>query len=138
LYTLVENYFKQIEKINGVNSNVGEINPYKSSLVPKVLINCLINSLSKDPTVLPPVKNQINKLDHKTKLTFKMAAFIVMKTMKQRKVILYKDKMVIKKSDKYREKMKECEKKILKLAPQIEGRSRKIDDEVKEISILND
>lgn len=41
--------------------------------------------------------------------------------------------MLIKKSDKYIEKMKECERKILKLAPQIEGRSRKIDDEVKEI-----
>lgn len=60
-----------------------------------------------------------------------MAAFIVMKTMKQRQIILYKDKMLIKKSDKYREKMKECEKKILQLAPQIEGRSKKIDDEVK-------
>lgn len=125
---LVENYFKQIHK-NEQEKAAEEKNRYKSSIIPRFLISCLIQSLSKDPEVLPP-KTLLPANENKPKLSFRMAALIVMKTLRRRDVILYKDKQQIKQSDKYKQKIREYEEKILKMAPQIEGRSKLIDEEV--------
>lgn len=102
---------------------------YRSPIIPRVLINCLIENLSKDPEVLPA--KSFLKLEIETKLSFRMVAMIVIKTLKQRKCILYSDRQTIKQSEKYKNQMKEYEMKMLKLAPQIEGRSRLINDEVR-------
>lgn len=146
MYTLVENYFKlirknkrekkKIEANNGANSEANgggassTSNRYTSPIIPRFLINCLITNLSRDPDVLP-AKNLLAESERRPKLSFRMAAFIVMKTLKKRDVILYKDKQQIKSSEKYKQKIREYEERILRMAPQIEGRSKLIDDDVR-------
>lgn len=122
----MENYFKQIQK-KETEKTSGD--SYKSSIIPRVLISCLIQNLSKDPEVLP-AKTLLLSNETRPKLSFRLAAFIVMKTLKKRDVLLHKDKQQIRQSVKYKQKVKEYEEKILKMAPQIEGRSRLINDEV--------
>lgn len=132
---LVENYFKQIQKNESAKNNgsssqdASKENRYTSAIIPRFLLNCLITNLSRDPEVLPP-KAILPENERRPKLSFRMAAFIVMKTLKKRDVILHKDKQQIKSSDKYKQKIKEYEEKILRMAPEVEGRSLLIDDEV--------
>jgi hypothetical protein len=60
------------------------------------------------------------------------ASLIITKTLKhKRKILLYKEKKIIKESSKFRSRINEYELKSLKLAPQVEGRSITItEDEV--------
>lgn len=125
LYTLVENYFKAINSIK--NSN--EIEVHRTQIVPKVKINSLINKYKEDSEILP--KKTITR-EEKRHLTFRFVANFVIQTLKQRKVLLYKDKKVIKSSEKFRASLKKIEKKSLDMAPECENRSIQIqDDKVK-------
>lgn len=124
MYTLVENYFKKVEEIKS-KSLTDE--PHRAQIVPKVVISSLIDKLSRDPEI---ISSKMHLKPHtKAKLSFRLVAIIVLETLKRRKVLLYKDRKIIKKSIKFQNKMHEYEKKSLELAPEVEGRSLCINNE---------
>lgn len=134
MYTLVENHFKQIkDRQTGVNNKEDSVKG--SPLIPRVLISCIVKDLSKDPEVLP--KKQTPTEQSKKRMSFRFVAQIVLETLKQRKVLLSKEKRIIRQSQKFKTRMQELEQKSLKLAPEVEGRSRLIDDQVTLSHILN-
>ncbi len=98
----------------------------KPSLVPLVIINSVINKLSNDPEVM---KQQENKRPNsQRKITFRTAVMMVITLSHKRKVLLYKDKKIIRQSLKFKSFIKKLEMKSLKLEPSIEGRSIRIEN----------
>lgn len=123
MYTLVENYFKTV---NELKEDKLKNEKYRSQIIPKVIISSLMDKLSKDPEVLPD-KNLIMPL--RTRLTFRLTAMIVLQTLKQRKILLHKEKQIIKQSVKFQSSIQEYERKSLDLAPKVENRSVKIENQ---------
>lgn len=124
LYTLVENHFKAIDTARSSHSS------HAANLVPRVIIDSIVKKLAADPEVH---SNNVSALMQKektgNKLTFKMAALVVIKTLHMRKVLLSSDRRAIKSHEKFKEQMRKYEEKCLRLAPQVEGRSLKITDD---------
>ena len=100
------------------------IDKFRSSIVPLVFVNRLINNLSEDPTILdqesPLASPSASNLQ---KLNFYNAAFIVTKVLSHKqKVLSRRQRQIIKQSDKYKSKMREYEEKAMKLEPKLENR----------------
>ena len=90
-----------------------------------VVKNNLMKKLSEDHQVLTPF--QPRSIDS-PRLSFRTAAILIVKLMKRRKKgLLQHDKQLIKQSTAYKKIMKGLEEKFIKLAPEIEGRSIKIE-----------
>lgn len=128
---LVENHFKAVKTLKTKqNSNAEEDEEEKSkktpSIVPLVIINAVINKLSKDPEVMKQQENA--RPGSQKKITFRTAVLMVISLSHQRKVLLYKDKKIIRQSLKYKNFIKNLEMKSLKLEPKIEGRSIRIEN----------
>ena len=125
MHTLVENHFKAVKLLNH-DKTCTTTTSHRCCIVPRVISNTLIKELSHDQEVLAPFESQ--RLDS-PKLSFRTASILILKLMKRRKkVLLQADKQIIKRSIKYRKKMRDLEEKYLKLAPEIEGRSVKIEN----------
>lgn len=117
LYTLVENYFKNVHtlKCNKATNTV-----YRPQVVPKVVVNNLIAKCSNDPDVLP--KQQMLPQD-KSRKTFRFVARFVLHTLRYRKILLNKDRKTIKSSAKFCSSLENVEKKYLEMKPECENRS---------------
>jgi hypothetical protein len=101
----------------------------RSSLVPRVIIDSIVNKLSKDPDVLPTNESRL-KLQNKNRHSFRVVVLLIINTLKHRQVLLRADKKIIKSHQKFKEQMSKYEQKCLKLAPEIEGRSIIIKDDI--------
>lgn len=113
MFNLVENHFKSIMKMKEDAAT-----RFRSSIVPLFVINSLISNLLKDPLVLKPVVCSSNK-----KLTFKMAALLIMKTLKLQKIVVSRQvKKDVKKTEQYKSIIQEYEARSMELAPKIERR----------------
>lgn len=114
MYNLVENHFKTIS----VLTQNKEIQKFRSSIVPLAIVDRLINHLSEDPSVLTEDSpHSVQKLD------FHNAAFLITKVLKYKhKTLSRKQRLQIKQSEQYKQKISEYEEKSMKLAPQIEKR----------------
>ncbi|RMZ95272.1 hypothetical protein BpHYR1_044968 [Brachionus plicatilis] len=126
LYTLVENYFKTINSIKNTSAHT-EDKVHRPQIVAKVKINNLITNCSKDPEVLP--RQKITCHERTNKLTFRFVAQFVLKTLKYRNFLLYKEKKTIKLSEKFRASLKTFENKSLDMSPECENRSIQIKDD---------
>ena len=87
----------------------------------------MITNLASD--VLNPKK------ELKKSLSFDSASFVISRALRSRSIarrtiLLYKERKLIKESEQYKQKMKELESKPLKLAPQVEGRSILIKNQI--------
>lgn len=95
----------------------------RQSIVPLITVNRLINNLSKDPEIL---KNKTNESPKKspTKMNFHNAVNVVSKILHLYKSasLSRKDRITIKESEQYKQKMKEYEEKSMKLEPMVENR----------------
>ncbi|CAF0939710.1 unnamed protein product [Brachionus calyciflorus] len=132
LYILVENYFKTVREIKEKKKDV-EV--HRSQIVPIVLIDNLVSKYSKDPEVLP--KQSLPRNDKKH-LSFKFLAFFVLETLKHRKVLLYKEKRIIKRSDKFMKSLESYERKSLEMAPKCEQRTIFVKDEKELLEYLKE
>ena len=121
VYTIVENYFKSIEKHQRHLFNK-EANKYLPSIVPRHLEKKIIDYLSNKPTVF--------KKKTENKLSFQNAVKLVMKMIKLNKTILTRrNRVIIRESEEYREKMVEYFERSISLTPKIDGRIILIKDE---------
>ena len=121
LYTIVQNHFKTIENLKK-DYDQEQQQKFRSSIVPRILVNSLIEDLSQNPNVFKP--------ESALKLNFRSTASLVTKMLSQKKKILTrKNRMVIRESKEFKEKMAEYEKKSMMLAPTIEGRIIAIQNE---------
>jgi len=125
LYNLVQNHFKTISNLK---IDI-KLDKFRSSIVPLCIVNRLINKLSNDPDVLP-VEASLEKKEHK--INFYNSAFLVTRVLSHKQRSLSRrERLIIKQSEKYKQKMKEFEEKSMQLAPQLENRIVVIkDDEV--------
>jgi hypothetical protein len=126
LYNLVQNHFKTISKLKKNQTLV----KFRSSIVPLCIVNRLINRLSHDPDVLPPAES-IEKPDKiEPKLNFYNAAFLITRVLQaKQRSLSRRERLIIKQSEKYKQKIKEFEEKSMQLAPQLENRIVIIRDE---------
>lgn len=120
LYNLVENHFKTVAKLKQNRT----LQKFRSSLVPLVVVNRLINNLSEDPNILPEdLKSTESPAVNHQKLNFANAAYLISRVLSHKqKILSRKQRMHIKQSEKYKEKMNEYEERSLMLAPQVENR----------------
>lgn len=117
LFNIVENYLKTIQDLKQ-NSN----KHLRPNIVAQVLINTVIRKIAEDPFVNKNITYGSGK-----RLTFKMAASIIMQTNKlHKKVISRKVKGEIKKTDKYKTIIHQYEEVSMQLAPKVEGRIIKL------------
>ena len=129
LFNLVENHFKTVEQLQR-NRN---LNRFRSSIVPLIVVNRLIQKLSDDPNILnedhEPVSSPI------AKLSFSNAAFLISKFLSHKqKVLSRKQRMIIRESCEFKQKIKGYEEKSIALAPSIENRILRIQNE--EVSLF--
>ena len=121
MYSIVENYFKAIQKLKTQTENEKPLK-FLPNIVPRYLENNLIRRLALDPTVL--------KQNFGNKITFKTAVKTIMIMLKLQKTVITKRyRMQIRNSDKYKNQMAEYEEKSKSLAPKIEGRIIRIENE---------
>lgn len=94
----------------------------RQSIVPLITVNRLINNLSQDPEVLKKKTDSPNKSP--TKMNFHSAVNIVSKILHLYRTasLSRKDRITIKESEQYKQKMKEYEEKSMKLEPIVENR----------------
>jgi hypothetical protein len=122
LYSMVENHFKTVNKLKENRS----LEKFRCSIVPLVLVNRLINTLSDDPSILPVRENDspVNSSANLQTMNFPSAALIITKLLSQKHkaALSRKDRIKIKQSDKYKKKIKEYEEESMKLEPRVEGR----------------
>jgi hypothetical protein len=131
LYTLVENHFKIVQAINANNNYVGNTKKslYEAALVPRIIVSRLLETLQSDPELLKEHEMaKITAQKVKKRLNMRTAATIIMQLQKQKKLFRQKDKMIIRASSKFREKLENHRNKMLKLEPAVEGRSILITD----------
>jgi len=130
---LVENHFQAVKTLSAKHNadDEEEDNEEKSkktpSIVPLVIINAVINKLSEDPEVMKRPGDLTRRPGSQRKITFRTAVLMVISLSHQRKVLLYKDKKVIRQSLKYKTFLKKLEMKSMRLEPKIEGRSIRIE-----------
>lgn len=116
LFNLVENYFITIRKIKEENQK--QLLPAR--LVPLCITNKIVQELSMEPDV---IYHTFKKDKHK--ITFRMIACVILKTIKLRSLALSKnEKKLIKSSQKFKYCLSEYHRKALELKPMIEGRIR--------------
>jgi hypothetical protein len=95
LYQLVENHFQAIQQIK-CNNSLAETNNVKvvaslitaTSLVPRVIIDAIVNKLSKDPDVMPEGNPRAEIRKH-TKLRFKVIIIIRTFNLKKNRENIY-------------------------------------------------
>lgn len=117
----MENHFKTIAKLKKDYT----LHKFRSSIVPLFIVNRLINSLSEDPTILNNSDEDSNHTNHTSspKMNFPNAALLISRMLSHKNKVLTKMQRIrIKQSDHYKQKMKEYEEKAMKLAPTIENR----------------
>lgn len=114
LYNLVYNHFKTIASIK-------EKAPkrFRGSVVPLIKMIGIMHELKNDPDVLPPAQ-----ITNMPKLNFYSAASFVnrVKLFSKRNGLTKDEKLLIKKSEKYKSKIEKLEVKSLKLEPKLENR----------------
>lgn len=120
LHSLVENYLSAVENINN------NIDIYKnaSSIIPDPVSSIIYNKVNEDMYLLQKVSLFFKKMNNE-KHTFKKVALIVIKyiKLKKLKIIPIAQKMLIRTSRLYKQKLMQYLEKPLKMAPEIESRS---------------
>ena len=125
LYNLVENHFKTILKLKNQS-----LVKFRNSIVPLCTVNRLINKLSYDPEVLPQAESMEKPDKIVSKLNFYNASFLITRVLQaKQKILSRRERLIIKQSEKYKQKIKEFEEKSMQLAPQLENRIVVIRDE---------
>ena len=116
LLNLVLNYFKTIKSLKK-----GKTNRFRGSVIPLIKVINIMNDLKDDPdVVLPP---SLVSANDKPKLSFQSAATFVTKVLSTKRRVLTKDeKISIKKSEKFKEKLSQLENRSMKLEPKLENR----------------
>ena len=119
-----------MNELNAKKSIENQDNHLRISIVPKAEINSIMKQLSGDPDVLKPTDGLGPGLSLGTRISFRTASIIVTKALKHRKKVLLKhEKDIIKQNVKYKKIVNDLEAKFLKLAPEVEGRSIKIEND---------
>lgn len=115
MFSLVENHFKAVDTLkNDSNAQL------RTSIVPQFIVNNVIRQIGSNPLVL---KSELFKRNNDKKLTFKLVAQLVLKTLRlQRQVMSKKERKTIKQSHEFQEKISIYQNEITKLAPKVEGR----------------
>ena len=120
MHSLVENYLSAVENINN------NIDIYKnaSSIIPDPVSSIIYNKVNEDMYLLQKVSLFFKKMNNE-KHTFKKVALIVIKyiKLKKLKIIPIAQKMLIRTSRLYKQKLMQYLEKPLKMAPEIESRS---------------
>ena len=123
LYTLVSNYFKTISQLKKDKAP-----RLRGSVIPIIKMINIIQELTNDPDVLPGIKPAMQQ--RVLKLNFHSAASLVTRVLSTKRNLLTNDeRILIKKSEKFKQKVKELEEKSIKLEPKIENRIICIKDE---------
>lgn len=116
-FTLVENHFKTIQSLTE-NRNLMKRH---MSLVPQFMVNNLINSIHEQGLEKEASSDQEGLKNKRPK--FKSTAYMISKLMWVKKKTLSKSQRIqIKQSVDYLDKMREYEQKAMELAPQCENR----------------
>ncbi len=117
LYTLVSNYFKTVSQLKEDKAP-----RLRGSVIPIIKMINILHELKNDPDVLPELQPVIRQREAKL-LNFHSAASLVTRVLSSKRNILTKDeRLMIKKSDKYKERVRDLENKSIKLEPKLENR----------------
>ena len=120
---MVENHFKAVQKVKKSRAT----QRFRSSIVPLVLMNRLIDGLVDDPLILPPASFSPRRSQL---INFQSAAFLIGKVISHKHRITNKQRKMVKKSDKYQQMIRELEAKAIELAPCVQDRIVLIRDAV--------
>lgn len=116
LYTLVSNFFKTVSQLKE-----NKAPRLRGSVIPIIKMINILHELNNDPEVLPALEPNIQKRE--AKLNFHRAASLVTRILSTKRTLLTKeDRLIIKKTDKYKTKIRELEEKSMKLEPKLEDR----------------